>query len=333
MTIQPTFRKAGKADSALYRAAVAIHQRARSHEDPLVDMMIRAAQAPTSMANTPELVTVMTEFVESLTPYSAAAALFALSLNLSFGNAGMLSLPTVSATPQAVWIREGAPIPVALGLSSAVSLTPFKMATLVALSNEMMRSSQAEAVMRQTILNALGPALDLALFAPTPGVPGLNPPGLLDGVAITPPSAAPSLAEAMVQDMQNLVDAIAAYGGNGNIAFIASPKLWVRMTKTDLGSKGFPVLIAGNLTNTLIAVAARALAVAIDPPLIDASDQAILHMEDDATQVLPIVGDTGVLASPVRSAWQTDSMGLRFRLPVSWVLRAPAVAWTNPTAW
>ena len=54
-------------------------------------------------------------------------------------------------------------------------------------------------------------------------------------------------------------------------------------------------------------------------------------MEDDPTLVRPIVDDAGVLAVPVRSSWQTDSVGLKFRLPVSWALRAPAVAWLTPT--
>ena len=48
-------------------------------------------------------------------------------------------------------------------------------------------------------------------------------------------------------------------------------------------------------------------------------------MEGDPLLVAPIVDDAGVLAVPVRSTWQTDSIGLKFRLPVSWTLRAPAV--------
>lgn len=127
-----------------------------------------------------------------------------------------------------------------------------------------------------------------------------------------------------------LAKALAPYGGNGNIAFIASADCWVRMTKTDTGAKGYPVFVASNLTTpTLIAVAAEALAVAMDTPTIDASSQAVMHMDDAPA---PIVDDAGVMATSVRSMWQTDSVGLRFRLPVSWVLRAPAVAWLNP-AW
>ncbi len=333
--IQGQFRKAG-GERSLYRACLAVGMRARGQahpwaEDHVIDMVLRAAQSPTSMADAPDLVTVMTEFLTSLQPQSAAASLFALAVNLSFGRAGAIALPTLTDTPQAVWVREGAPIPVAIGLSSAVSLVPYKMATILALSNEMMNSSSAEAAMRAMLLSNMGPALDLALFSAAPGVPGLNPPGLLNGIpALTPPATGAN-SEAMIQDMQALVTALAPYGGNGNIAFIASAKHWVRMSKTDLGAKGYPVFVASNLTNELIAVAASALVVAIDPPTIEVSNQAVFHMEDDPTLVRPIVDDAGVLAVPVRSSWQTDSVGLKFRLPVSWALRAPAVAWLTPT--
>jgi len=89
-----------------------------------------------------------------------------------------------------------------------------------------------------------------------------------------------------------------------------------------LGETGYPVFVTNAVTNTLIAVATRALAVSVDPPSIEASDAGVFHMED--TTPLPIV------ANPTRSAWQTDSVGLRFRLPVSWALLAPAVAWLEP---
>jgi hypothetical protein len=131
----------------------------------------------------------------------------------------------------------------------------------------------------------------------------------------------------MIGDVESVVDRIRAYGGNGRIALIASPKQSVRLKKFALGETGFPVFIADQ--PNLIAVAANALVVAVDPPLIEASQESVFHEEDETP--LPIVGDTGVMASPVRSAWQTDSIGLRFRLPVSWALRAPAVAFVTPT--
>ena len=271
----------------------------------------------------------MSEFVTALTLQSAAAGLFNLATSLTFGNAATLALPRLVNVPQADWIREGAPISVVPGATSAVTMTPNKIATIVVLSNEMMRSSSAEAMVRDGLMNNVGPALDRGLFGAAPGVPGLRPPGLLNGVAALPASTETNKSEAMVSDIETLVAALGAYGGNGNIALIAPSKNAVRMMMRGfLGQRApFPLLISPDQPN-LIAIAAAALAVAIDPPRIDAGGEVVLHMDDTPGE---IVGAAGTMATPVRSTWQTDSVGLRFILPVSWALRAPAVAWLTPT--
>ena len=242
----------------------------------MIDMVLRAAQSPTSMTDAPDLVTVMAEFADALVPYSAAADLFRMSQNLTFGAAGILSVLAVSDLPLADWIAEGAPMPVVMGLASAVAMTPFKLGTIVALSNEMMMSASAETAMRAALLNNIGPSLDASLFTNAAGVPGLRPPGLLNGLTALPASGAASASEQMIGDVETLIDALAAYGGNGRIALIVSPKQSVRLTKFILGEKGYPVFVAANLTNTMIAVATRALAVSMDPPAIDTSSQAVM---------------------------------------------------------
>jgi hypothetical protein len=53
-----------------------------------------------------------------------------------------------------------------------------------------------------------------------------------------------------------------------------------------------------------------------------------LHMSDTP---LPIVSG-GAPASPARSLFQTDSIAIKMRWPVTWAARDPrAVAWTTPT--
>jgi hypothetical protein len=326
------FAKSGGLRS-LWRACAVKTLRGRGEpnpwpEDHVIDLVLRAAQDPTSLANTPELAAVLSEFVTALVPYSAAAGLFGMSTSLNFGGAASIALTSISDLPQADWVREGAPIPVVQGVSAAVSLTPFKLATIVALTNEMLRSGNAEAMIREALLNNMGPSLDRNLFSAAAGVPGLRPPGLLFGVA-TSPADAGNNSEAMIKDLETLVDAIAAYGGNGRIAFICSAKHSVRLVKSAVAEKGFPTFISSALTGAtppLIAVASAAVAVTIDPPSIDSSGETVLHMDDAP---LPI-NEGGTAATPVRSTWQTDSTGLRFVLPVSWVLRAPAVSWLTP---
>jgi hypothetical protein len=332
--IQGPIRAKGGADRALYRACVLIAQRAKSFgrikapEDPIVDQVVRAAQDPTSLVDTPALAQVMEEFLEALVPNSAAAALFGLSTNLAFGSAGIMAIHQLSDVPQAEWIAEGAPMPVVMGVSSLMSMVPYKVGTIIALTNEMMLSGSGEMLVRQALIDNIGPRLDRSLFSADPGMPGLRPPGLLFGLTPLGESGATSASEQMIEDVETLVDALAAYGGNGRIALISSVKQSVRLKKFALGETGYPVFVSNAITDTLIAVASRALVAAVDAPAIDVSGEAIFHEED--TNPLPIVGG-GTMASPIRSAWQTDSVGLRFRLPVSWVLRAPAVAFLNPT--
>jgi Phage capsid family len=324
------FRRPGDGARSLYRACIAVHQRMRPHpwqEDHVVDAIIRAPQSPTMTTDVgaDALVTVIEEFADALVPSSAAAALFQLADSMNFDRAGQISVLGVSDLPLATWVREGAPIPVVMGLSSLVTLAPYKLASIIPLTNEMMRSSNAEAIMRRALINIIGPSLDATLFDANPAVPGLRPAGLLNGVPALGADVGTNT-EAMIQDMQSLVSALAAYGGNGSIAFIASPSQAVRLKEVKAGGTTFPVLISGQ-TTALIAIATAALAVAMGVPSIDVSSEAVFHMDDTP---LPISGDTGVMPPGVRSAWQTDSAGLKLRLPVSWGLAAPAVAWLEP---
>ncbi len=58
-----------------------------------------------------------------------------------------------------------------------------------------------------------------------------------------------------------------------------------------------------------------------DAPEFDVSEQATIHMED--TTPLEIVSGTGpTTADPVRSLWQTGSIGVRMLMDVSWKMRA-----------
>jgi hypothetical protein len=68
-------------------------------------------------------------------------------------------------------------------------------------------------------------------------------------------------------------------------------------------------------------------------PAFDISEQATIHMED--TTPLEIVSGTGpTTADPVRSLFQTASIGVRMLLDVSWTMRRTGVVqWINGTSW
>jgi hypothetical protein len=72
-----------------------------------------------------------------------------------------------------------------------------------------------------------------------------------------------------------------------------------------------------------------------DSPAIDMSNQATLHMED--TTPLPIATGaqgSGVLATPARSLFQTDSLALRLVWDITWnTRRAGAIQFKTGVAW
>jgi hypothetical protein len=227
----------------------------------------------------------------------------------------------------ASWVAEGAPIRVSqMPTGAGPSLEPYKLATIVLLTREMIDGSNAEAIVRQALLDSTAPALDASLFSNNAGTPGLQPPGLLNGVTPITASTSTNKTEAMDDDLAALVQAIAARAGNGSVAFVAAPAQATRILTRANATPG-PVLMSASIApKTVIGVATDALVAAVEPTAIDASRSATIHRDDSP---LPIDG-----ATPVASIFQTDEVALRLRLPVSWTVRAGgAVAVVSATAW
>jgi hypothetical protein len=69
-----------------------------------------------------------------------------------------------------------------------------------------------------------------------------------------------------------------------------------------------------------------------DAPEFDISEQATVHMED--TTPLEIVSGVPVTADPVRSFFQTATIGVRMLMDVSWKMRRSGmVQWINGTSY
>jgi hypothetical protein len=76
----------------------------------------------------------------------------------------------------------------------------------------------------------------------------------------------------------------------------------------------------------IICVALPAFLSAVEgPPRIDATGEAVVH-EESALPAVDISG--GVMAAPLRSLYQSDTVGLKLIWRVSWALRdSRGVAW------
>jgi hypothetical protein len=323
--------------TSLARAALITVRRVREpatrmawRDDGDVELILRSAVAPASTANASALTTIKLAFVAALTPVSAAAAVIARSLQLSFDGALQIGIPALTM-PQAKWISEGAPIPVVKGSSSpGPMISPYKIAVITSLTNELIARSNAESVIRQVLIENTGPTLDAAMFSAAAGTPGLQPPGLLHGIAALTASTATGY-DAMVSDVGDIVQALAGASGAGPALVIAAPKqalalgLAARDPLTVLASAALPV-------GTVVGVVPQAVATEIGAPRLDAAKEATMHMDDTPAE---IVGTGGAVASPsVISVYQADSTALRLIMPATWGLRSPsAVAWMQDVKW
>ena len=57
-------------------------------------------------------------------------------------------------------------------------------------------------------------------------------------------------------------------------------------------------------------------------------------MEDTSPEAISTAGSPNVVAAPIRSFFQTDSMGVRMVMDVSWkMVRSGMVRWIDGTSW
>ena len=292
------------------------------------------------------------DFFAALLPTSVYPSLSAKGGRFTFGRAGIISMPTRASTPTIAgsFVAQGAPIPVRQGAFTAVTLTPKKMGVISTFTREIAEHSTPaiEGLIRQAIVEDTGVAIDSVLLDATVAS-AIRPAGLKAGVAALTATAGGGLA-ALIGDIRALTGALIT-GTNGNLrspVWLMNPTdvLAASMTSAVAGGGefpfkeeltggsllGYPVIASSNVTaDTMLLVdAADFISVTGDEPRFDVSDQAVLHMEDTTPlQISTGVQGSGVLATPSRSLWQTDTIGIRMLLDMNWALRRTGVvAWT-----
>src|SRR5262249_18199210 len=237
----------------------------RSFSDTRLELVLRAAVSPTALSNTPALTQVAVALLDALVPQSAGVDLLRRGVQLNFDGAAQISVPGI-ALPSASFVQEGQPIAVRQApTSTGPTLVPHKLATIAALSGELMRSSNAETLVRRTLVESAGPGIDSVLFSANPASSS-QPAGLLNGIAaLTPAAAGNSKSEVLVDDLQKLALAIGSVAGNGDIVLIGSPDAAAALKMRLPSSVEWPVLTTNSLApRTIVAVAAAAVVSAID---------------------------------------------------------------------
>jgi hypothetical protein len=127
----------------------------------------------------------------------------------------------------------------------------------------------------------------------------------------------------------------AACLGNGRGCYVADPASAVKMAFNVGPRFNFPILASKSLSDkTVLCVALPALCTILNPqPQITMSRQATVQL-DNAPATGGLVDSGSTVAANVRSAWQTDSIFIRFVADISWCLRASdAVSWLTNHNW
>jgi Phage capsid family len=340
----PDARRAA-AVTALTRAAIAIGLSARDKtvpardilkrqwgDDHLADLVLRAAVAPSTVANTAAITQAGYAFLDVLTPMSAGADLLQRGIQVSLDGVASVHIPGIA--PATVgFVAEAMPIPAYTEpTSTGPVLQPYKLAALVALTNELMAMPAAEALIRAALVEAVGPALDAVLFG-TAAATAAQPAGLRAGIAgLTPAATGAGKDQIIVDDLQALATAVAPVAGNNNIAIIASPDAAVALQLRLLRDE-WPILVSSALAaRTVIMIALNALVSSVNgPPEIEATSQAAYVPDTAPTD---IVSSPGVVASSVISVFQTDRVALKLRWPITWALRdTRGLAWMAAVNW
>jgi hypothetical protein len=235
-----------------------------------------------------------------------------------------------------------------LGLSS-ISLTPKKMGVISEFTREMALHSipSIEGVVRQAINDDTAVAIDTVLIDANPATT-VRPAGLLNGISGLTPSAAAARIDKIIADISALMAPIIAARGGRDLVLLCNPaqKLSMSWAVTPMGqfifqdgelaSRGLTVVSSTSMPATQLVMidAADFASVTGDSPQFDVSDVATIHEEDTTPLAIGTAGAPPTVAAPVRSLWQTASIGIRMMLDMNWTMRrAGMVSWMTGVTW
>lgn len=300
--------------------------------DSDAEFILRAPTVPLDMTNAPGLVrTIMPEFLAALSGFSAGARVLRECLQLSFDDAGEIAVPvTYADADMAAFVKNGDPIPVVQGITDLARLRPKKIAAIVMMTAEMVRSSNIEALMYDALTRACGLALDTVMFDDQPE-DDTRPEGLRHDRTPQAASTAANATDAMLVDLETLNKAVAPFAAQRPI-FVMSGSRSLAADLRSFGRVPEAVLLLSSVvlrgTKRVFAIARPAIAsVANELPKISASRETMLVRD------LP-PPTSGVAVEGASSVWQVDGVAIKVRLPVTWVVRAhDAVAWLVVENW
>ena len=309
-------------------------------DDAVTDIVLKAASQPAAISGTSGWAASLAgiaiyDLVQTAASLSAAADIINRGLKLNMDGIAEYRVPgrVLNAAAAGQWIGEGLAAPVrALSFANDAVLRPRKLQVLTTYSRESAEHSNIEAIVRQTLGEATGLALDLQMFSADPG-DATKPPGLFTGV--TPITAtAGGGSNALSGDLGNLFAALAAHSGGKTAVIIAALPQAVKLKLTAGPKFDYDIIASTALPTGTVAVLEIASFVSGFGSTAEFNTTKVgaLHMED--TTPADIVSAGGTVAAPVKSLYQTVAIGLKTRLWATWGLRAAGHAqWIQGVTW
>jgi hypothetical protein len=298
--------------------------------DEHAGLLVRAAVSPTTTADYIKVDVI--KLLGTLAPRSAAAKLFELSAPVDLSGINSILFPLPGALPTASFVGEGQAIPVLQGtISGAMRVGPVhKLALISPLTEELESASAgtASVVIGRLLEVGISRGLDKALFS-TNAPTAISPAGLLYNTPALPASGGTTLSE----DLGSVVESIANAGFDPEeVVFIASTRQALAMRL--LAGPQFEYKIIGTPAlppKSIMGVDPSALAFAYagQPETVMAREPTI-HFADTP---LPLVDNSGVVASPSKNLWQAGCLAIRTKAMVAWAAGAGSIAWVTGVAW
>lgn len=307
----------------------------------------RAASAPATTTTTgwaAELVqTAVLDFLDALQPDTIYPRLRDMGARFNFGRNGVVSLPSRAATPTIAgsFVAQGGAIPVRQGAFNAITLTPKKMAVISTFTREIAEHStpNIEAIIRQMINEDTSASIDSVLLDAT-AASATRPAGLRAGVSTLTPTAGANL-DALIADLKQMLGVLIAANALRAPVWIMNPAQALSISlRTNANGEfvfrdevaagrllTYPILTSTSVTaaQVFLVDAADFFSATGDEPRFDVNDSATLHMEDTAPTAIGTTGTPTVVAAPVRSLWQTDTIGIRMIMDLNWALRRTGI--------
>jgi HK97 family phage major capsid protein/HK97 family phage prohead protease len=294
------------------------------------------------------------DLISALTIMSVYGPLSAYGARYTLGRFGLINIPIELTTPTIAgsFVAEGAPIPVRQGAFSTTQIGLKKMAVITSYTRELFEHStpNIDTQLRDMIGRHTSVAIDTVLLDTNPATT-IRPAGLRNGVSGLTPTAGGGF-NALVADLKALLGVLVAANSVRSPVWLMNPQqaLSISLTQSAAGVgvfpfreeimqgrlNGYPVIQSTTVpvTTVILLDAADFASLTGDDPRFELSDVATLHMEDTSPVNIGTPGTPNVVAAPVQSMFQTDSIALRMILPMNWIMRRTGlVAWVTGVTW